>query len=88
MAFALSHLATARKCLDEVAARAGFEGDGQPWQKAISRLDEMGHGLRRIQELVVRLRTFSRLDEGERKPADMRETVESVLTILGHRILA
>jgi two-component system NtrC family sensor kinase len=46
----------------------------------------MHQGLVRIQDLVLRLRTFSRLDEGARKSIDMRETVESVLTILQHRL--
>ena len=34
----------------------------------------------------MKLRTFSRLDEGERKRVSVRECVESVLTILGHRL--
>jgi two-component system NtrC family sensor kinase len=45
----------------------------------------MGIGLERIADLVVKLRTFSRLDEGERKTVSVRECVESVMTILGHR---
>lgn len=87
LSFALSHLTTARKCLNEIVAHPESTrlAESPQWQKAAARLEEMEHGLRRIQELVIRLRTFSRLDEGERKQADMRETVESVLTILGHR---
>jgi two-component system NtrC family sensor kinase len=46
----------------------------------------MAGGLERIRELVLKLRTFSRLDEGERKFANIQECVESVLTILGHRL--
>ena len=34
---------------------------------------------------MLKLRTFSRLDEGERKVVSMRECLESVLTILQHR---
>jgi two-component system NtrC family sensor kinase len=36
--------------------------------------------------LVLKLRTFSRLDEGERQVASVTECVDSVLTILGHRL--
>ena len=46
----------------------------------------MSIGLERIQELVVKLRTFSRLDEGELKHVSIRECVESVLMILKHRL--
>jgi two-component system NtrC family sensor kinase len=35
---------------------------------------------------VLKLRTFSRLDEGERKVISTRESVQSVLTILDHRL--
>lgn len=55
-------------------------------ERAISRLEEMRVGLSRIQELVTKLRTFSRLDEGERKLVSVRESVESVLSILQHRL--
>ena len=43
-------------------------------------------GLARIRDLVHQLRTFSRLDEGERKRVSVRESVESVLMILEHRL--
>jgi two-component system NtrC family sensor kinase len=46
----------------------------------------MGGGLERIRELVLKLRTFSRIDEGERKVVSVRECVDSVLTILMHRL--
>jgi two-component system NtrC family sensor kinase len=36
--------------------------------------------------LVTKLRTFSRLDEGDLDRVSIRECVESVLTILDHRI--
>jgi signal transduction histidine kinase len=88
LAFALAHLGTVQSSLSQVEATEGLSlGDSSKhWNKALSRLNEMSHGLTRIQELVLKLRTFSRLDEGERKQVSMRETVESVLTILLHRI--
>jgi signal transduction histidine kinase len=87
LAFALGHLATVRSSLGQVEKALGSASltTSQPWNKAMTRLIEMNQGLVRIQDLVLRLRTFSRLDEGARKSIDMRETVESVLTILQHR---
>jgi signal transduction histidine kinase len=87
LSFALGHLDTVQRSLQRVEAKSTFAaGDTAPhWQRAVGRLAEIDNGLRRIQELVLKLRMFSRLDEGERKVASMRENVESVLTILRHR---
>jgi two-component system NtrC family sensor kinase len=49
-------------------------------------LSEVESGLTRIRDLVLKLRTFSRLDEGERKVVSVQECVESVMTILAHRL--
>jgi PAS domain S-box-containing protein len=89
LAFALSHLATARKTLGNIERTAGstFEpGMRQDWDRASTRLREMTLGLERIRDLVVKLRVFSHLDEGELKRASVRDGVESVLMILGHRL--
>jgi len=89
LAFVTSHLATARQNVDLLAP--AIEAAGTPeiqsaWQKASARLREMTAGLGRIGELVLQLRTFSRLDEGERKSINVRECIDSVLMILGHRL--
>ena len=88
LAFALSHLGTAEQCLRDVEARVGQEllAEQKNWERAKERLAGMRLGLERIRDLVHKLRTFSRLDEGERKTASISECVESVLTILQHRI--
>lgn len=89
LAFALSHLATVERSLREVEAKLEREiadGPAQQWQRARSRAAEMRGGLERISELVLKLRTFSRLDEGELKPASIRDGVVSALTILNHRL--
>lgn len=89
LAFSASHLHTVRNCLDRVEA-AVLSALSDPvtshWAKAKQRLGEMHHGLDRIAELVSQLRTFSRLDEGERKGIEFAECLNSVLMILGHRI--
>jgi two-component system NtrC family sensor kinase len=87
LAFVLSHLDTISRSLEQFrsltpAPPAPAE---QLWQRAHSRLAEIGGGLGRIRDLVRKLRTFSRLDEGERKVVSVRECIESVLTILEHR---
>ncbi len=89
LAFVLSHLDTVRRSLATVASERAetlSELARQHWERAEDRLREVGPGLERIRELVVKLRAFSRLDEGERKQVSIQECVESVLTILGHRL--
>jgi two-component system, NtrC family, sensor kinase len=88
LAFVMSHLETVRKSLDQF--RADVPGQvpadsEQHWQRALQRLTETELGLGRIRDLVLKLRTFSRLDEGERKLVSVAECIESVLTILQHR---
>jgi two-component system NtrC family sensor kinase len=88
LAFATSHLQTARRSLAQVMAEGldGLSPAAQAyWNRADDRLNEMSLGLERIADLVVKLRTFSRKDEGERKRVSVKESIESVLTILAHR---
>jgi DNA-binding response OmpR family regulator len=85
LAFAISHLQTARNSLQAAGAPEAAPA-AQHFNKARARLEEMGGGLERIRELVLKLRTFSRIDEGERKVISVRECVDSVLTILAHRL--
>jgi signal transduction histidine kinase len=54
--------------LDTAAAMAGVSRDA----------------CQRINEIVRSLRNFARLDEAERKPADLHEGIESTLTLLTH----
>jgi two-component system NtrC family sensor kinase len=46
----------------------------------------MREGLDRVKELVLDLRTFSRLDEGEFKTVDVVESIDSVLLLLKHKM--
>jgi two-component system NtrC family sensor kinase len=43
-------------------------------------------GLSRIQELVLNLRRFSRLDEGDFQTVNVQESIETVLSLLGHKL--
>lgn len=89
LAFSTSHLRTARDCLARlepvVLGQLTPEATAD-WNKAQNRLKEMHHGLDRISDLVVQLRTFSRLDEGRIKSIVFKECLDSVLMILGHRL--
>lgn len=89
LAFVLSHLDTTESSLQSVEKRLGsgaFEPVQASWTKARNRLQSMRMGLERIRDLVLKLRAFSRLDEGEKKIVNVRECVDSVLTILAHRL--
>jgi two-component system, NtrC family, sensor kinase len=55
-------------------------------RKARTRLGEMREGLDRVKELVLDLRTFSRLDEREFKTTDVVETIDGVLLLLKHKM--
>jgi len=89
LAFAIGHLETVQRGLSRVEETQTAEAAAAArphWEKVRSRLSETDMGLKRIRELVVKLRTFSRIDGGERGVADLPECVDSVLTILGHRL--
>jgi two-component system NtrC family sensor kinase len=91
LAFLQSHLHTAQRSLAEIepALRPSLAPPlAKHWERAHNRLSEMHMGLERVAELVVKLRTFSRLDEGAVKRVSVRECVESVLTISRHRFIA
>ena len=49
-------------------------------------LNSMEEGTKRIKNIVLNLRNFSRLDESQVKKADLKEGLESTLLILGHRL--
>jgi two-component system NtrC family sensor kinase len=55
-------------------------------RKARTRLGEMREGLDRVKELVLDLRTFSRMDEGEFKSVDVVETIDAVLLLMKHKL--
>jgi two-component system NtrC family sensor kinase len=58
----------------------------QKLRKARARLSEMREGLDRMKELVLDLRTFSRLDAGEFQTVDVVESIDRVLLLLKHKL--
>jgi K+-sensing histidine kinase KdpD len=88
LAFVRSHVSTAHTCIGKIAAElqpAPGAPSAELLARAKSRLSDADAGLERIRELVVKLRVFSRLDEGERKEVKVSDCVDSVLTILRHK---
>ncbi len=49
-------------------------------------LRSMRTGTERLREIVLTLRNFSRLDETDKKPADLNEGIESALLLLQNRL--
>lgn len=56
------------------------------WEKTNQRMGSVAEGLDRMGELILKLRTFSRLDEGEFKVVDVHQGLESVLVLVRHRM--
>jgi len=57
----------------------------EDWSKL---MNSMQVGARRIQEIVLSLRNFSRLDENDLKSVDIHEGIDNTLLILQHRLKA
>lgn len=87
LAFILAHQGTVNRLLGDISAKLppGTELE-RPLSKARERVGAMRLGLERIRELVLNLRQFSRLDEGGFQTINVRDSIETVLTLLGHKL--
>jgi len=87
LSFALSNVFTVESWLGGIAHSDTLSTEqGVKLEKSRSRMNDAAQGLERVRELVVKLRTFSRLDEGEFNTIDVREAIESVLLFLRHKM--
>jgi two-component system NtrC family sensor kinase len=87
LAFILAHQGTVERLLADVAASLPDGADvRKPVAKSQERVAAMKLGLGRIQELVLNLRRFSRLDEGDFQTVNVHESIDTVLALLGHRL--
>lgn len=79
-----------RKALDELKGQFQRREEDLRAEALFRRLEDLlegcRHGAERAKQIVTDLRTFSRLDEAEFKPADLHEGIESTLTLLSHRL--
>ncbi|HEV2674424.1 MAG TPA: response regulator [Aliidongia sp.] len=89
LAFVSNHLGTVTRGVDalvpEIESHLSETG-GRTLDKVRQRLEAMRLGVDRVEDLVVKLRTFSRLDEAEVKTIEIEESIESVLTLLQHKL--
>ena len=85
LAFILAHQGTVERVLGELPT-TGDPTSARSIEKARSRVGAMRLGLTRIQDLVLNLRKFSRLDEGERSLVNVPEAIETVLALLQHKL--
>lgn len=87
LAFIQAHQGTVARLLDEIAGKLPPEaGLDRSLAKSRDRVSAMKLGLGRIQELVLNLRRFSRLDEGDFQTVNVPESIETVLALLGHKL--
>ncbi|WP_244636001.1 response regulator [Chthonobacter albigriseus] len=87
LAFILAHHGTVQRLVKAAAAEVGpTTTAGGKLAKASDRLTAMTVGLQRIQDLVLNLRKFSRLDEGAFGDVEVAPSIETVLTLLSHKI--
>jgi two-component system, NtrC family, sensor kinase len=89
LAFVLNNLFVVESGLDSLLTEIEpnlAEASLRKFNKARARLGEMKQGLDRVNELVLDLRTFSRLDQGEFQTVDVVEEIDSVLLLLKHKM--
>lgn len=89
LAFVLAHESTAKRSVAQ-ALQAIRLGDTQQAEAALAkggeRLASSFVGLSRLRDLVVSLRRFSRLEEGEFRRLDVPEAIGMVLTLLAPKL--
>jgi two-component system, NtrC family, sensor kinase len=88
MAFVINNTFIVKEALEKLAAA----GADLPPEVAAAKLAKMQTqisgalaGATRVKELVTKLRTFSRLDEGTIKTINIHESIDSVLLFLHHK---
>lgn len=86
LAFILAHQGTVERLLGELVAAPETVDAPRLLKKCGDRVGAMRMGLTRIQDLVLNLRKFSRLDEGERTLVNVPEAIETVLALIQHKL--
>jgi two-component system, NtrC family, sensor kinase len=88
LAFVINNIFIVQETLEKLAAD-GVElpqGAGTKVGKMQARIADAHAGATRVKDLVSKLRTFSRLDEGTVKTINVHESIESVLLFLRHKM--
>lgn len=89
LAYSTAHLQTVAASIDFVAScetSVHSEMATKKLDKARTRARDALDGLQRVADLITKLRTFSRLDEGEFKNANVKDCIEATIPLLQHRL--
>lgn len=90
LAFTLAHEETVARALGELetltCAEERPDREKQLIEKCSARISSMRLGLQRIQNLVLSLRRFSRLDESAFQDVDIVEAIDTALVLLAHKL--
>jgi two-component system NtrC family sensor kinase len=87
LAFILAHQTTVERELAKIPPDALAEERARRGiAKARERARAMGAGLARIRDLVRNLRQFSRMEEGGFQRVDVREAIDTIVTLLGPKL--
>lgn len=87
LAFILAHQTTVERELAKIPPDALAEERARRGiAKARDRARAMGAGLQRIRDLVRNLRQFSRMEEGGFQRVDVREAIDTIVTLLGPKL--
>ncbi len=88
LAFILAHQGTVERLLAQLAAlpELATEPAAPKLARTRERIASMSLGLKRIQNLVLNLRKFSRLDESEQQSVDVPDAIDTVLALLTHKL--
>jgi two-component system, NtrC family, sensor kinase len=88
LAFVINNVFIVQETLEKLAAEGGELplGASAKVSKMQARISGAHAGATRVKELVTKLRTFSRLDEGTIKTINVHESIESVLLFLRHKM--
>ena len=88
MAFVINNIFLVQEMLGKLVVQNAElpPGVAEKVNKILTRTNDAHAGATRVKELVSKLRTFSRLDEGAVKTIDIHESIESVLLFLRHKM--
>lgn len=87
LAFIIAHQATVERLLGKVASEEMASEAARGYiAKARDRATAMGTGLRRIGDLVLNLRQFSRMDEGGFQHVEIFDAIDTILTLLSPKL--
>ena len=85
LSFILAHQGTVERLLRDNEAADADAAEGRR-KRALERLQAMQLGLKRIQDLVLNLRKFSRFDGEAFQTVDVPASLETMLALLAHKL--